>query len=73
MKSKLIPLLIFLFLVASTICNGQSRSRTKSEKITQRFAVGLVGGFNVSQLDGDNQTGWDKFGLIGGIKVVTQL
>ena len=73
MKIKIIPLIIIMCFIGSSIVNAQSRKKTKSDKITQRFAVGLVGGFNVSQLDGDNYTGWDKLGLTGGIKVVTQL
>jgi hypothetical protein len=73
MITKYLSLVILIFFTASTFCQGQSRQRKKNEKITQRFAAGLVGGINVSQLDGDNYTGWNKYGLTGGIKVVTQL
>ncbi len=39
----------------------------------QRFAAGLVGGFNASQIDGDDLAGFDKVGLTGGIKAIMDL
>lgn len=37
----------------------------------QRFQGGLMGGFNVSQIDGDNWAGYNKAGLVGGAYVFT--
>jgi len=39
----------------------------------QRFHGGLVGGFNVSQIDGDNWAGYNKAGLVAGAFVFTDL
>lgn len=36
----------------------------------QRFSAGIVGGFNASQIDGDMLAGFDKIGLMGGVKAV---
>lgn len=37
----------------------------------QRFHGGLMGGFNVSQIDGDDLYGFNKAGLVGGAFVYT--
>ncbi len=37
----------------------------------QRFQGGLVGGFNVSQIDGDYWAGYNKIGVVGGAYVYT--
>ncbi len=37
----------------------------------QRFHGGLIGGFNVSQIDGDAMYGFNKAGLVGGAFVFT--
>ena len=39
----------------------------------QRFKGGIVGGFNFSQIDGDDMVGYNKFGLNGGGYVATVL
>ena len=39
----------------------------------QRFKGGIVGGFNFSQIDGDNMVGYNRFGLNGGGYVATVL
>jgi len=40
---------------------------------SERFNAGLIIGLNVSQLDGDYFTGYDKTGLTGGIKGIVRL
>jgi len=40
-----------------------------SDVQAQRFEGGLVGGFNLSQIDGDKLAGFNKFGFIAGGKV----
>ena len=39
----------------------------------QRFRAGVVGGFNASQILGDNIGGYNKLGLQGGLRAVTVL
>jgi hypothetical protein len=36
----------------------------------QRFGAALLGGFNASQIDGDDLAGFDKIGITGGIKAI---
>src|SRR5258706_5548033 len=37
---------------------------------SQRFSAAILGGFNASQIDGDQLAGFDKVGLTGGIKAI---
>jgi len=39
----------------------------------QRFGAGLIVGFNASQIDGDRYAGYNKFGLLGGIRGTVML
>ena len=39
----------------------------------QRFRAAVVGGFNISQIRGDFTGGYNKFGLVGGLRVNTIL
>jgi len=39
----------------------------------QRFKAGLVAGVNASQINGDNTGGYNKLGLLGGLRVITVL
>jgi len=39
----------------------------------ERFKAGVVGGINLSQIDGDNFFGYKKFGLVGGLRASTIL
>jgi len=39
----------------------------------QHFKGGLLLGFNASQVDGDTYSGYDKFGLMGGVYVYTPI
>lgn len=62
-KKKVLNL---LFLIASlSLCQSISAQ--------ERFKLALVGGFNLSQLDGDNFSGYDKFGLSTGVRATTVL
>ena len=38
-----------------------------------RFKAGLVAGINVSQIRGDRTGGFNKFGLVGGVRAITVL
>ena len=59
MKHFIISLVLLFFV----ICNSFS----------QRFQGGPLVGFNASQVDGDTYSGFNKFGLMGGAYVFTQL
>ncbi len=39
----------------------------------ERFRAGAMLGFNLSQIDGDNFSGYDKMGISGGLRVATVL
>lgn len=45
-------------------------SKTQAQ---QRFKAGLIAGFNLSQIDGDNAAGYERFGLVGGVRGVAIL
>lgn len=38
-----------------------------------RFKAGVVAGFNVSQIRGDDSGGFNKFGVVGGLRAITIL
>ncbi|MCB0563246.1 MAG: PorT family protein [Phaeodactylibacter sp.] len=40
---------------------------------SQRFGAGAILGLNASQIDGDNQFGYRKFGLAGGLRGIAHL
>lgn len=40
-----------------------------TKKIEKRFSAGIIGGFTMSQIDGDNYQGHDYKSLFGGLKV----
>lgn len=41
---------------------------TQMSQAQERFKAAAVGGFNLSQIDGDNFSGYDKFGICGGLR-----
>lgn len=51
---------------STTYCDAQ---RSHRKKLDKRFSAGLIGGLTMSQLDGDNYTGYDYKSLFGGLKV----
>lgn len=59
-------LIALLTSLPSADLDAQYRSRHK--KVKHRFNAGLVLGFGLSQIDGDQYTGFDKVGLRGGLK-----
>ncbi len=64
MKSSTLTLavaIISLFFVFSTTTSHAQ----------ERFRAGAMLGFNLSQLDGDNFSGYDKKGISGGLRVAT--
>ncbi|MEM9888350.1 MAG: outer membrane beta-barrel protein [Bacteroidota bacterium] len=66
MKYTLIASSILIFLFAFTELDAQKRRfRPK-----QRFHAGLILGANLSQIDGDDHTGYDKIGVLGGLQGV---
>ena len=70
MFSKKISLVIFLCLGCVLLCSAQ---RSHNKKIEKRFSAGIIGGLTLSQLDGDNYTGYDYTSLFGGLKVSAYL
>ena len=40
---------------------------------SERFSAGLLIGFNNAQIDGDYQTGYDKFGITGGLRGIARI
>jgi len=67
MLRNLLPFAFLIIIVFSTTeVAGQYRSKHK--RVKHRFNTGLIIGFGLSQLDGDQYTGFDKLGLRGGLK-----
>ena len=60
--------ILFLSLLLTFPFFGQAQ-----EAIPQRFKAGILVGFNTAQIDGDLSAGFNKFGLIGGLRGVTIL
>lgn len=62
-----------------TICLFCALSVVAQEKYSkniadsERFSAGVLIGFNNAQIDGDYQTGFDKFGLTGGIRGIARI
>jgi hypothetical protein len=68
---KLIPLLCLFLFVLPQDASAQRRGK----RIKQRFRASLLAGFNLSQMDGDNYNGFDKFNPqfgIGGTAVINR-
>ncbi|MCI4648200.1 porin family protein [Phaeodactylibacter sp.] len=68
---KLIPLLCLFLFVLPQDADAQRRGK----RIKQRFRASLLAGFNLSQMDGDNYNGFDKFNPqfgIGGTAVINR-
>lgn len=47
--------------------------RTDAQKQQQRFSAGISLGINASQMDGDQQRGYHKLGIQGGLKGIARL
>lgn len=75
MKRILLLLLVLLIsgLSASDLEAQTRKKRKRSKKITQRFKASVLLGGSLTQLDGDNQIGFDKPGLYAGARVVVVL
>lgn len=68
---KLIPLFCLFLFVLPQHADAQRRGK----QIKQRFRASLLAGFNLSQMDGDNYNGFDKFNPqfgIGGTAVINR-
>lgn len=52
----------FTMLFSSTTLSAQ-------EAVERRFKGGIIGGFNISQIEGDEAAGYNKIGLQGGLRV----
>lgn len=59
-------------LLISTICSIQVEAQRK-QTIKQRFNAGLIIGGTISQIDGDDFSGYNKSGLEGGLKGIAFL
>ncbi len=65
---KKISLIIILFVIVLPLqTEAQSRKRFQPK---QRFEAGLLLGFTAAQMDGDDFTGYDKLGVVGGLQGV---
>ncbi len=62
---KIIPTGCLFFLAFFFLCH--------SCQAQQRFKAGLIGGFNLSQIDGDNAAGYERIGMMGGVRGVAIL
>ncbi len=56
----------FIFLFTSSSLSGQ-------ETVERRFKGGIVAGFNLSQIEGDDAAGYNKIGLQAGVRVAIVL
>lgn len=69
---KVIPLLLGLFLV---LMPQDAAAQRRGKRIKQRFRASVLAGFNLSQMDGDNYNGFDKFNPqfgIGGTAIINR-
>ncbi|MEM9821067.1 MAG: outer membrane beta-barrel protein [Bacteroidota bacterium] len=57
---------ISFFLIFALLVQAQ-------DALPQRFKAGVIAGFNTAQIDGDLSAGFNKFGLIGGLRGVAIL
>ncbi len=76
MKKILLPLLVLLIsglFVSNLEAQSRKKKRKRSKKITQRFKASLIAGGSLTQLDGDNQIGFNKFGLYTGARATVVL
>jgi len=64
----LIPLCIFF---TNSIFSQQKYNKNIAD--SERFSAGVLIGFNNAQIDGDFQTGFDKFGFTGGIRGIARI
>ncbi len=62
MITRFIVFCFFTMIFATTTLSGQ-------EAVERRFKGGIVGGFNLSQIEGDEAAGYNKIGLQGGVRV----
>lgn len=68
MLRNLLLLIFSLTLVAVLPDQADAQYRGKRKKIKHRFNAGFILGGNLSQVDGDLYTGFDKAGLRSGLK-----
>ncbi len=59
-----------VFILASLLCASSvmGQSRKKKKRISNRFNASLILGLNLSQINGDRSTGFDKAGIYGGAR-----
>lgn len=67
-KMKLLASLWVLIFLVQTVFAQQKRFNPK-----QRFHIGVITGLNLSQIDGDRYTGYDKAGLLVGLQGIAVL
>ncbi len=64
---KISLIIVLTLLVIPFQTEAQSRKRFQPK---QRFEAGLLLGFTAAQMDGDDFTGYDKLGIVGGLQGV---
>lgn len=69
MKKITFLLLFISLLISSTLVESQAQYRSSNGKKNKyRFNAGILVGANVSQIDGDNFSGFNKSGIQAGVK-----
>ncbi|MEM8523831.1 MAG: porin family protein [Bacteroidota bacterium] len=69
MKYPLVAILLILGLLLPNLSNAQKRRFNPK----QRFHAGIITGVNLSQIDGDDYSGYDKVGIMGGLQGIALL
>ena len=70
-SSAFLSFLLIIVISVSCITTLDAQRRRKAPKL-QRFGAGLILGTNLSQIDGDRYTGFDKAGLYGGARGIVR-
>ena len=66
---RIVLLLSFSFLlICLSAIDVDAQKRSRNKKVKHRFNAGAIVGFNLSQIDGDLYTGFDKLGIRLGLK-----
>lgn len=62
----------FLFVCLLCFCSTNAQRSSRYIPDNERFSAGVIIGYNSSQLDGDYQIGFDKTGIVGGIRGIAR-
>jgi len=73
MKKKLLNYFALVFCCCLQLTLTAQPKLSKYIPDSERFSVGVLFGFNKSQIDGDYQVGFDKFGITGGLRGIARI